>query len=251
MHIEQRPGYILHSRPYRETSQLIEAFTLEHGRVGLIARGVRRERSRIPRALLQPFQSLRLSWTGHGDLPTLTMIEAWDNPLTFRGTSLFCALYTNELVLRLSARNDPHSEVYVAYETCLKCLSAGMEIAWTLRRFERDLLHSLGYGLVLDHEPDTGQVIDPSVDYSYHAEHGPQLWHIGSSGPRIKGSDLLTLHNDCAPDTASLQRLKYLMRSIILYHLGGKELQSWKMLQDFFQTVKRERPIVTTVRNRC
>ena len=34
-------AYILHTRPYRDTSLLIDAFTESHGRISLIAKGGR------------------------------------------------------------------------------------------------------------------------------------------------------------------------------------------------------------------
>jgi len=231
MRVEQQVGYILHTRAYRETSQIIEVFTRDYGRIGLIARGVRRERSQIPRALLQPLQPLLFSWIGKGDLPTLSAIEATNHPLALTGIPLFCALYVNELLLRLSARNDTHCEVYLAYENCLKRLASADQLDWTLRRFERDLLQGLGYGLVLDHELDTGHGIDPDSDYSYQPEQAPHPWHSSSSGIRVRGADLLALHQDYPPDAAGLRRLKFLMRSIISYYLGEYNLQSWKMLQ--------------------
>ena len=67
MRIEEQPAFILHARAWRETSLLIEAFTREHGRVGLVARGVRGARSRFARASLQPLQPLLLGWSARGD----------------------------------------------------------------------------------------------------------------------------------------------------------------------------------------
>ncbi|HZX72549.1 MAG TPA: recombination protein O N-terminal domain-containing protein, partial [Rhodanobacter sp.] len=54
MRIEQQPAYVLHARAYRETSLLLECLTREHGRLGVVARGVRGERSRLRRAQLEP-----------------------------------------------------------------------------------------------------------------------------------------------------------------------------------------------------
>ena len=71
-------GFVLHQRPYRNTSQLLECMTAVHGRVGLIARGSRRATARIrsQRALLQPFVPLRISWLQRGDLGRLTHVES-------------------------------------------------------------------------------------------------------------------------------------------------------------------------------
>ena len=44
---DDQAGYVLHTYPYRETSVIVEAFTAEHGRVGLVARGAKRPRSEL------------------------------------------------------------------------------------------------------------------------------------------------------------------------------------------------------------
>ena len=63
---ELEPGYVLHHRPWRDTSRILDVFTREHGRLSLFARGVRGPKSRLA-SLLQPFRPLLLSWSGHGD----------------------------------------------------------------------------------------------------------------------------------------------------------------------------------------
>src|SRR5437899_2271040 len=107
MRVEGQPAFILHGRPYRETSLLLECLTRDHGRVGLVARGVRRERARIPRALLQPLTPIQLGWTGSGELGTLVQVDAVAAGFDLHGDALLCALYLNELVLRLVTRADP------------------------------------------------------------------------------------------------------------------------------------------------
>ena len=63
-------GFVLHQRPFRNTSQLVDCLTSQYGRVGLVARGSRRS-SRGQRAFLQPFVPLRLSWVRRGELGQL------------------------------------------------------------------------------------------------------------------------------------------------------------------------------------
>ncbi len=229
MHIEQQPAFILHSRAYRETSLLLECLTRDHGRVGLVARGVRRERARIPRALLQPLTPIQLGWSGRGELATLNQIEAVAAGFDLQGDALLCALYLNELVLRLVPRADPHPQVFAAYLETLARLARAESLAWTLRRFERDLLAQIGYGLVLDTQAD-GAPIDPSSDYAWRIEHGIVAWRDTRDGVRLRGSALLALAHDHAPQLGDLPALKRLMRTAIAQHLGGVELRAWGML---------------------
>src|SRR5690606_36012427 len=108
VHLEH--GFVLHQRPYRNTSQLVEALTAKHGRVGLVARGSR-AKSHARRALLQPFVPLRLSWTRRGELANLTHVEADGHPAPLASQRLLADYYVNELLLRLLARGDPNEAV--------------------------------------------------------------------------------------------------------------------------------------------
>ncbi len=229
MHVDAEPALILHARAYRETSLLLECLTPSHGRVGLIARGVRRERSRLPRGLLQPLQPLLLSWAGRGELATLTRAEASAAPYPFVGERIYSAMYLNELVLRLCARGDPHSELFDHYRQCLQRLSDAEPEAWTLRRFERDLMIDLGYGLVLDREIDSGQPLQASTDYAYVIDGGPRRWNGNQRDLRVSGAALLALASDEMPSAGHTAELRRLMRVLLQHQLGGGSLNAWTM----------------------
>ncbi|GAA0709131.1 DNA repair protein RecO [Dokdonella soli] len=227
MRIEQQPAFILHARPYRETSLLLEAFTRDHGRVGLVARGVRRERSRMPRGVLQPLQPLLLGWIARGELGTLTGAEAASTPFALSGEALLAAIYINELVLRLSGRNDIHADAFAAYALCLARLADNADMAWTLRRFERDLLADLGYALALTHTVG-GTPIEADVDYAYDPDAGAREWRVGSIQPRVAGGALLALDLDESPTADQLAQLRRLVRAVVR-HLVGGELNAWAL----------------------
>lgn len=231
MRLDGQAGYVLHARPYRETSLLLDCYTRDHGRVGLVARGVRKERARFARALLQPLVPLVLAWTGRGELATLVDVEAAGAPHALAGRGLWCAMYVNELVLRLTARNDPHPDLYDLYATTLPTLGTAAD-AWQLRRFERDLLAGIGYGLLLDGIADSGEALEPKADYVYVPEHGPLPWAGQRNVLRLRGSALLALADDRPPaDRADLAALRRLMRHVISHHLGGGSLRSWSLLE--------------------
>ena len=232
MRIDQQSAFILHGRAYRETSLLLEAFTRDHGRVGLVARGVRKERSRIPRALLQPLTPISLGWTGSSDLATLTSVEARGSPISLVGEGLLCGLYLNELVLRMTQRMDPQPELFDAYAETVARLATGESNAWTLRRFERDLLIHLGYGLLLATDAHSDAPLDPALDYAYHHEHGPIVWRGSGDGPKLRGATLLALSEDRKPPDAELPALRRWMRGAIAAHLEGADLRAWRLLGD-------------------
>jgi DNA repair protein RecO (recombination protein O) len=227
--VEGQPAFIVHGRAYRETSLLLECLTPDHGRVGLIARGVRRERTRMPRGLLQPLQPLRLDGIVRGELGTLTGAEAAGASAPVRGESLLAAMYLNELVLRLIGRGDPQAVVFDTYATCLERLGSGQTVGWTLRRFERDLLAHAGYALVLDARSDDGSAIEAEADYVYDPEAGPSPWRGQPGALRVSGASLLALAEDRVPSPEGLEQLRRLMRIVIRHHLGGGTLNAWSM----------------------
>lgn len=218
------PGFVLHRKPYRDTSFLLEAFTAQHGRVGLVAKGARRPRSAL-KGLLQPFQPLLLSWIGRGDLRTLSGAEPAERPVFLAGPALAGGFYLNEVLLRLVGRHDPQPDLYPVYARTISALAGGSDMEWTLRLFERDLLQCLGYGLLLGDEADGGGTVQSEGHYCYHLERGP-LPDRGSGGIPVRGETLLALMSGEAPDAEGRIEAKLLMRAALRLYLGDKPLAS-------------------------
>jgi DNA repair protein RecO (recombination protein O) len=230
MRVESQPAYILHARAWRETSMLLEVFSRDHGRVGLLARGVRNARARITRATLEPFQLLSVDWAGTGELPNLRAAEAVGAPRRFVEDALLSGLYVNELLVRLTARADPHPVLFERYAALLQELAVTDSLAWTLRRFERDLLVELGYGLQLDCEAESGEPLRADADYVYVPELGPVPAQSRQAGTNVKGSALLGLHRDMKPAHEDLSALRRLLRAVIASHVGEQGLRAWRVL---------------------
>lgn len=230
MRVEQQPGFVLHARPYRETSLLVECLTRDHGRIGVVARGVRNERARMQRAQLEPFQRLELDLLLKGELATLRGAEPSGAVMRLVGDAGLAGLYLNELVVRLTGRQDPNPELFVHYERTLRRMAAGEPLAWTLRRFERDMLDALGYALQLDIDASSGEPLDPATRYFYDPEAGASPGRAGDPHA-LRGADLLALAEDRAPDAAGLSSLRRMMRQVIAFHLGGGELRAWRVLR--------------------
>ena len=142
--INHEPAFLLASVPWRESSLRLEVFSRSYGRVALLARSARKRQSEL-RGVLVPFVPMSASWYGSGELKTLHRAEwlgGWPQP---QGRALFSGLYVNELVLRLTAREDPQPELYDALQDVLQTLCRQPNHAGALRRFEWKLLDSLGY----------------------------------------------------------------------------------------------------------
>jgi len=215
----------LHQRPYRESSVLLDVFSQQYGRVTLIAKGVRKNK-RNQSGLLQLYQPLLLSWTGRGDLPILTSIETDKPRYILQAEASLCGLYVNELIVKLLPLNVPESEVFEAYQQILFHLQQGDKIEIELRLFERKLLSHLGYGLVLEHEVETGQKIDQEQRYIYQADSGLYRVQHNEQQASISGRSLQHLVDEQGFDKESLSEIKQVMRSVIHFYLGGKPLQS-------------------------
>jgi len=229
MRLDQQPAYVLHARPYRETSLLLECLTRDHGRLGVVARGVRGERAKLRRAQLEPFQPLALDLLLRGEMATLTGAETVGMPMRLGGDHGLAGLYLNELVVRLTARQDALPALFDAYARTLARLAAGEPAGWTLRRFERDLLEAIGYGLQLRSEAGGEEVLQAQAHYRYDVEQGAVRCAAGAARA-VRGGDLLALAEDRMPDPAGAAALRRLMREVIRYHLGGGELRAWRML---------------------
>ncbi len=224
--VELQPAYILHHRPYRNTSRLLEVFSRDHGRFGMVARGVFSRRSRL-QGRLQPFRPLLLSWHSRGELATMSGAEPDGAPLMFSGAVLMSGFYLNELLLRLTWRHVRYSRLFQIYHQTLNQLGEQGVNQQALRIFECRLLEELGYGMILDHDVETGQSIQPDAHYCYHIERGPvEVSAEQGSGLRIAGSSLLALARGVFPDEASLKDARRLMRTVLTFYLGDKPLRS-------------------------
>jgi DNA repair protein RecO (recombination protein O) len=225
-------GFVLHQRPYRDSSQLLECMSAGHGRMGLVARGSRRA-GKGQRALLQPFAPLKLSWVRRGDLGRLTHVEADGPSHALEGQPLLAGFYVNELLLRLTARGDPNPDAFSCYSRCLAQLGGAQSVARTLREFELELLRALGYGLELGSDSATGEPLRADSSYVYELELGFRpAERTDSDEDKYPGRDLLALRDLKLDDEASLRTAQRLLGRALKAHLGERPLKSRLVLQD-------------------
>jgi len=235
---EEDSAFVLHSYPYSETSLIVEMLTRNHGRIGLVAKGAKRPRSAL-RGVLLAFQPLMISWFGKSELRTLGRAE-WHKALPqLAGTGLMCAFYMNELLLKLTRRDDAHENLFDFYAETMALLrtdkNAGSEASRygpLLRRFELRLLKELGYAVSLDHDAQTGEPIVSSQRYEYLVERGPVRAMPDADRFQLRGQTLLDLAGEDYTDPITLQEAKQLMRQLINYHLGGQTLHTRQLIRD-------------------
>ena len=228
MRTELQPAFVLHRRPFRNTSLLLEAFTREHGRIGLVARGASRPKARL-RALLQPFTPVLLAWLEGAELATRSAAEERGLPYAMPSARLLSGFYLNELLLRLLTRHDPYPRLFDAYQDALLGLMQADTEEPLLRQFEKTLLDELGYGLQLGVDSVSGKPVQPDQRYHYNPQQGPWLAQGISHDWTISGRALLALQNDQLSEPQDLHEVKRLMRAAIGTHLD-KPLRSREIM---------------------
>ena len=242
----------MHTYPYRETSLILQVWTEQHGRLGLVAKGARRPKSPT-RAVIVAFQPLILSWFGRGELKTLKTAEPAGAARPLGGQSLFSAFYLNELILKLTHREDPHEGLFAAYDEAIAALreisnAAGVPRAAepsakpsspvepVLRRFEVRLLRELGYAVELTREAGTGAPIVAEHEYWYVVERGPIPAPAGEEVPgnavKLSGQTLVDLEHGRYENPTTASQSKSLMRLLINHSLGGQELATRSLVRD-------------------
>jgi len=220
--IDLTPGYVLHHRPWRDTSRILEVLTREHGRLTLFARGVRGPHAKLA-AVLQPFQPLLLSFSGRGEAAQLTGAERAEHCAALPADCLLAAFYLNELLLKLTTRHDPLPALFDHYHGTLERLRAGAALEPVLRVFEKRLLELLGYGLDLATEALSGRPIRPQQFYHFRPSAGLVAAGGAHSGA-LRGDSLLALAAEQPAGERALEDARHLLKAALAACLEGRPL---------------------------
>lgn len=233
-----QPAYLLHHRPYRDTSRILELLTREHGRVSVFARGARGGKSALG-PVLQPFNRLLASWTVGREAGTLLGAELDGAPQALPAARLMSGFYANELLLKLLTPHDAHPELFDEYAVALQALKDLADESRTLRLFEKRLLQELGYGLSLDREAESGTPVRPEGHYRYVPEYGV-VSGSATDAAGFSGAALLSLAREQLHDPASCAEARRLLRSALERLLDGRGLRSREILRELRQLQKSE-----------
>lgn len=224
-------AYILHRHDWRETSSIIEVFSRDQGRLGLVALGARRPKSAW-RPWLRPFQPLLLSWVGGRELATLTGAEPQAAAASLSAQSLMSGFYLNELLLRLLPRHDPHPGLFDDYARALVRLASALRPA--LRLFEKELLAALGYGLNLERDAVSGEPLRAEAWYCYVPERGPLRTEApGGPGVRVRGASLLALAAGDITQPEHLHEAQQVTRAMLDVLFDGRPLKTREVMRAF------------------
>lgn len=225
-------AFVLHSRPWSETSLLLDLFTEESGRLRLIAKGARSRRSSL-KGTLQPFVPLLIRFGGKGEVKTLRSAESASLALPLNGVFLYSGLYVNELLSRVLEQETRFSDLFFDYLHCLQELaSAGTSPEPALRRFELALLSHLGYGVDFLHCAGSGEAVADEMTYLYREEKG-FIASVVINNSSFTGRQLKALAERHFPEADTLRAAKRFTRIALKPYLQGKPLKSRELFRQF------------------
>lgn len=240
---EPDEGFLLHARPFRDSSLIGEFFLRRSGRVSILYKHLKKEGKAGAKArLLQPFAPLAVTYDDRRELKIGRLLEPVGASIFLKGTALFSGLYLNELLVRLLHKEESSSGLFEHYRDALLQLQDGSDEI-TLRRFEQQLLQELGYGLVL-HADVSGSPLQAETWYLYEPDTGfIPLPQFPQDPARMRlsflGAHLLEIQQQQYEDTAVRSAAKRLSRLALAPHLGDKPLKSRELFAAFQQETKR------------
>jgi DNA repair protein RecO (recombination protein O) len=233
--IDWQPALILHKRAYRETSLQLDVLTQDYGVLCLIAKGVSGAKKHILRAQLQPLQHVKICFQLKSELGLLTQSELLSDALAVNGERLMAGIYFNELILKLCPRHDGDSELFQLLLNARNELENAANLAWLVRRFERDLIAHLGYMTPWSYSAN-GEQLNSTHFYRVHNELGVLECDESELGV-ISGQDLTCFNNDTLPSKQGLLQLRKIMHSVISLHVGNSLPRSWKTMGELTQAM--------------
>ena len=224
-----RDAFLLHQRPYGNTSVMAEMFTLDNGRISVIAKGAKKPKSKFF-GVLSPFSKLRITYRGKSELKTLTNVDKEDIFSDSFSKLSYTLLYINELLIKILPRGAPQKELFNLYDKFLLEIKTSNEIDIILRRFEIDLLEMLGYGINFINEVDSGQSIDADKLYDFV----PELGFKESPNGIFNGKEIISI-SKLDFENINKKKFKSLTTMAIGYSLDGGDLKS----RQIFKTLKK------------
>ena len=240
--IADEPAYVLHRYDWSESSLILDVFTRNHGRIALVAKGVKRPSSSF-RPILLPLQPLQVAFGGDAEIRTLKGAEWMGGHVMPTGDALMSGYYLNELLLHLLARDDPHPRLFDIYTHVVQVVASehGEVLQAALRTFELLLLREIGLLPLLDAQTMTLAQLDADTHYSLVPEGGLRQTSA-SDRASLTGEQWAVVQQslgDDAPFTTTLRacaavmaELKPQLRTLLNYHCGVGTLRTRQMMID-------------------
>jgi len=185
---------------------------------------------------------LSIRFIQKGEMGTVRDIEALGDRVMLNGEALMCGLYANELLLTLIDLQEAVPELFGHYETLISGLAALDTRMAVLRRFEWQLLTTLGVAPSLTDDAQGGQMIEQGRQYRLEPEAGfievfaenhrvvdgqAIAWLAGlmQSSPERDSIAGVTVDSD------TLKQARWITRTLIDHQLGGRTLKTREMMR--------------------
>ena len=218
-------AFVLHCRPYQDSSLLVDLLTAELGLVRVVAKGAR-NKSKKNALRCDPYTKLQVSLSGRSNLKTLCGCEVLSSTYRLKGERLFAAMYVNELILRVLHEGDPLPEIIPLYDRVITKLAGSNGLEMILRPFELQLLELLGYGIDFSADIDGNEILIDQL-YMYIPEYGFQvisdMKQVKSS---FSGQQISKVEQGGLTDQPSRRDAKKLMRLALSPLVGDKPFMS-------------------------
>lgn len=182
------------------------------------------------RGLLTAFCPLRFSWTGSKEAKMLVRAEWQGTMVPLTGEALLSGFYVNELILKLTVREERHPGLFEAYVKAIHALALDERDAMqpALREFEMAVLKAAGWAPAFS---DDGRspwycVRDGALEGLAGVEglpEGVRAWPGALVREMLSGEPM---------SPAALRASRDILRTLIDFHLDGRSIHSRRILAE-------------------
>lgn len=220
---EPTQAWVLHRRPYREGSYLVELLTPTQGRVTTVWR---RPKKGCQGEIFSPVQGVI---SGRGDVKTLSRLEASSAPLFLKGEAFYFGIYLNELLYRGLSHFETSGALFEAYSKALTTLSHGAN-QQALRMVEYALFEELGLWPDLSFCSTSQSPVVAQQRYHVSLASGVEVLEHGD----WDGDELLQLSRGEFDSSYARKLFKTLTDEL----LEGKPLKSRELYRDYQHSIR-------------
>ena len=219
-------SFIIHSRPFRETSVIYDILTNSNGLISIIAKGIKTKKDGLS---MQPFKEIQLNFT-KAKLPLLTKHEVIQSYIDISKKYMLAGLYFNELIYKFIPKNEPLPSLFDLYKNQLNYMSqTNTKSENILFRFEYLFLKEIGYEI--NHIYQDKYIINKDKRYYYKFGEGfKELDNTADPRTTISSKSLFYLLNNNFEMIDDVENLRFIAKNIIKENLGDKNIKSYDII---------------------
>jgi len=214
-------AFVLHKKPYKDSSELVKLITEEYGIIDVIAKGSRRPKTKL-KGQLQPFILTQINFIGKSPLKTLINAEQQTVINQCSYTHHVSLLYCNELLVLLKLDEEAAKSVFKSYEQVIGRLLSNQPVNLALREFEWLLCCVSGYELTVPKSVGTGDFVKFDYENGLVEDHTKQGCLVSSFTTFLAAKRL---------DQKQTKDVSRLMREVVKHMIGGKTIESRRLLK--------------------